>query len=117
MNSSYQRPVVVFFGGVDFGRDSLLTFSGQQLATRGIIAVRVAYRMNIFGFFSLGTREFRGNIGLLDQYYALLWVRENIVHFGGDNQNVTLLGHNSGAISIALHMTSPRTQGKIIEYC
>ncbi|XP_044766052.1 carboxylesterase 5A-like [Coccinella septempunctata] len=111
VNSSYQRPVVMFFGGVDFARDSKLTFSGQDLAAKGMIVVRVSYRLNIFGFFSLETQEFRGNIGLLDQYYALLWVRENIVHFGGDNMNITLFGHYSGATSIAFHMISPRTKG------
>ncbi|XP_045482256.1 liver carboxylesterase 1F-like isoform X2 [Harmonia axyridis] len=111
VNSSLQKPVLVFVGGVDFARDSKLLFNGQDLASRGIIVVRVTYRLNIFGFFSMGSREFRGNIGLLDQYFALLWVKENIVYFDGDSQNITLFGHHSGAASVALHMTSPRTQG------
>ncbi|KAK9889076.1 hypothetical protein WA026_004349 [Henosepilachna vigintioctopunctata] len=111
INSSYKFPVVVYIGGVDFARDTKWNFSGQDLASRGFIVVKVTYRLNIFGFFCLGIPEFRGNLGLLDQYYALLWVKENIVHFGGNKENITLFGHCSGASSVSLHMTSPRTYG------
>ncbi|KAL3289694.1 hypothetical protein HHI36_023095 [Cryptolaemus montrouzieri] len=110
-NSSYQFPVVVFFGGVDFARESKLIFDGQELASKGLIVIRVTYRLNIFGFMCLESPELRGNIGLLDQYYALVWVKENVVYFGGNQANITLFGHFSGATSVALHMTSSRTSG------
>ncbi|PNF29227.1 hypothetical protein B7P43_G10772 [Cryptotermes secundus] len=65
----------------------------------------------ISGFFCLENLEARGNLGLLDQYFALLWVRENIQMFGGDPQSITLMGHSAGAASVMYHMTSPRTTG------
>jgi hypothetical protein len=65
----------------------------------------------ISGFFCLEDLEARGNLGLLDQYFALLWVRENIQLFGGDPQSITLMGHSAGAASVMYHMTSPRTTG------
>jgi carboxylesterase type B len=63
------------------------------------------------GFFCLENSEARGNLGLLDQYLALLWVRENIELFGGDTRSITLMGHSAGAASVVYHMTSPRTTG------
>ncbi|KAJ8975969.1 hypothetical protein NQ317_000673 [Molorchus minor] len=80
-----------------------------DLAAEGIVVVTVNYRLNAFGFFCLGTTHARGNFGLLDQYLALLWVKENIKYFGGDPEKVTLFGYLSGAVSVALHVISPRT--------
>lgn len=56
-------------------------------------------------------KEARGNYGLLDQYLALLWVRDNAAAFGGDAGAVTLVGHGAGAASVLLHATSPRANG------
>lgn len=53
----------------------------------------------------------RGNAGLLDEYFALLWIRENLAAFGGDVNRVTLMGHSSGADDVLRHMASPRTAG------
>ena len=69
----------------------------------------------MFGYLSFADEESRGNLGLLDQYMALMWVRDNIGYFGGDSDNVTLMGHGSGATSIVIHMTSPRTKGMTVE--
>lgn len=76
-----------------------------------VVLVSVNYRLNVFGFLCLETKEVRGNFGLLDQYFAMLWVRENIRPFGGDPDKITLFGHSSGAASVVLHMVSPRTAG------
>nr|WCC58157.1 carboxylesterase [Pharsalia antennata] len=104
-------PVVVFFEGLDFFQSSSIPISGQDLAAEGIVVVTVNYRLNVFGFFCLGNADSRGNLGLLDQYFALLWIRENIKQFGGDPEKITLFGYSSGAVSVALHMVSPRTAG------
>lgn len=43
----------------------------------------------------------------MDQVAALHWIQENIVSFGGDPDNVTLVGHGYGAACVNLLMISP----------
>ncbi|ROT65218.1 putative neuroligin-4, Y-linked-like [Penaeus vannamei] len=54
-----------------------------------------------------GRRGVAGNQGLLDQLAAISWVSENIVHFGGDPERVTLFGHSAGAACINYLVVSP----------
>ncbi|XP_034253761.1 acetylcholinesterase [Thrips palmi] len=104
-------PVMVVLEGRGFVTGSPAQLPAQDLAAEGVVVVTVAYRLNVFGFLCLGDGGARGNLGLLDQYLALLWVRDNIDKFGGDPRTITLLGHGAGAASVALHLTSPRTLG------
>lgn len=55
--------------------------------------------MNIFGFPNSPALELK-NLGLLDQRFAIEWVRDNIRSFGGDPTQMTLMGHSAGSISI-----------------
>lgn len=85
----------------------------QELAAEGVVVVTIAYRLHILSFFTLNTLTARGNLALLDQYMAFIWVRENIAAFGGDPNSITLLGHSAGADSVLLHIASPRAVGKL----
>ena len=38
-------------------------------------------------------------------------MQENIEHFGGDPNNVTIFGQSAGAISIHMHMVSSISKG------
>ena len=42
---------------------------------------------------------------------ALRWVKDNIEVFGGDPDDVTIMGESAGANSAALHMVSPKSRG------
>lgn len=54
-----------------------------------------------------------GNLGLYDQIAALRWVKRNIQNFGGNNDDITLMGHDAGAISAGLLLVAPHeTQGE-----
>lgn len=104
---------MIFFEGTEFSKSIGIPISGQSLAAEDIIVVTVNYRLNVFGFLCLGIPEARGNSGLLDQYFAILWVKRNIYRFGGDVEKITLFGYSSGAAGTMLHLTSPRTNGKL----
>ncbi|CAB3233970.1 unnamed protein product [Arctia plantaginis] len=105
-------PVLVFFHGGDFLRGSANSLNPFQLVLKQrVIFVSVAYRLNIFGFFSTLDTEAPGNFGLLDQVAALNWVKNNIESFGGDPDNVCIFGHDAGAISVTLHLISSYSSG------
>lgn len=42
---------------------------------------------------------------------ALQWVNKNIDAFGGDPNKVTIAGHEAGAMSVGIHMTSDVGKG------
>ncbi|VDD95379.1 unnamed protein product [Enterobius vermicularis] len=60
---------------------------------------------------STGDDVIPGNNGLWDQIYALKWVQKNAHVFGGDSNNVVLMGHGSGAASASILALSPRAEG------
>ena len=64
-------------------------------------------RLGPLGWLSLETDDAPGNLGLHDQYLALLWIHRHITVFGGDPDNVTLMGVSAGAMSIMCHLVSP----------
>lgn len=91
-------------------------FDGTELAKKGVVFVSMAYRLGPFGFFAHPELSAEtehngsGNYGLLDQIAALQWVQDNIRQFGGNPDNVTIMGESAGAISVSLLVASPLTR-------
>ncbi|GCF09541.1 carboxylesterase/lipase family protein [Dictyobacter arantiisoli] len=114
-----RRAVMVYVYGGSFvmGSGSQSLYNGSAFATHGdIVVVTLNYRLGALGFLYLGQllgADFTtsGNNGLLDIIAALRWVRENIAAFGGDPEQVTLMGESAGAMSIATLLTMPEAQG------
>lgn len=101
-------PVVVWIhgGSHEIGCGDLPTADPSEwVREQNIIVVTVSYRLGLFGF--LGGDEKRpANLGLMDIIEALKWIKTNIVDFGGDSKNITMLGQSSGGDAIAHLMIS-----------
>jgi para-nitrobenzyl esterase len=114
-------PVLVYFygGGFVAGDGAEPRYDGESMAKKGIVAVTVNYRLNIFGFFAHpelsaeAPYKASGNYGLLDQHAALKWVQKNIAAFGGDPKRVTIAGESAGSISVSYQMASPLSKDLI----
>lgn len=113
------RPVVVFIhgGAYTLGMSATGLYGGQSLVRRGgIVYVSLNYRLGSLGYldftqFSTPEREFDSNLGLRDQVAALQWVQRNIAAFGGDTENVTLVGESAGANAVTTLMATPAAAG------
>ena len=109
--------VYIFGGGFQNGDGSEPRYDGESMARKGIVAVSLNYRTNIFGFFvhpeltKESPHHASGNYGLLDQVAALQWVQKNIAAFGGDPARVTIAGESAGSISVSALMASPLSKG------
>ncbi|MDR3216419.1 MAG: carboxylesterase family protein [Clostridiaceae bacterium] len=99
-----KMPVLVFIHGGAFagGSSSQYIYHGHNFAEIGIVTVTLNYRLGALGMFDFSEidGDFVSNIALRDQTFALKWVHENIAAFGGDPDNVTIMGQSAGAISI-----------------
>ena len=67
------------------------------------IAVSMQYRIGVFGGLNteLTAKEDVLNLGLKDMYVALEWVQENIEAFGGDPNDVTIMGLSAAAHGVS----------------
>ena len=112
-------PVIVYIhgGSLQTGQPWYADYSGQGFAEKGAICVNMGYRLGVFGFLALDelaeedADHTTGNYGLLDQIKALEWVRDNIAAFGGDPENVTLIGESAGAVCVDALCVSPLAEG------
>lgn len=111
-------PVVVFIHGGGYTAGTPNIYDGSRMAETGDAVVVVpAYRLGFFGFFSSegtaaeGEYGTSGNWGILDQQQALRWVQENITAFGGDPNNVTIVGESAGGGAVCAQLASPTAEG------
>ncbi|XP_072020491.1 cholinesterase-like [Amphiura filiformis] len=98
----------IYGGGFVFGEGSSYSYNGIPISTiNNIVYVTINYRVNSFGFFSLGDDVMPGNYGLWDQQLALKWAKEHIGAFGGNADDITIFGQSAGAASVGLHLVAP----------
>ncbi|KPJ13739.1 Esterase FE4 [Papilio machaon] len=76
-----------------------------------MIIVNFNYRLGPHGFLCLGTPDVPGNAGMKDQVALLRWVKKNIASFGGNPDDVTIIGCSAGSSAVDLLMLSPMTKG------
>lgn len=112
-------PVMVWIHGGDHtdGSSSDVFYNSNALPGRGCVLVTINYRLGLMGFLAHpeladeSAEGVSGNYGLLDQIAALRWLRENIEHFGGDPDQITIFGESAGGEAVLNLMTSPRSRG------
>lgn len=106
-------PVIVSIpgGAYKYGSGNDDIYGPDFLVLKDVVVVTINYRLDALGFLSMGTCEVPGNAGLKDQIAALKWVQNNIRCFGGDPNQVTVIGESAAAASITYHMTSPISKG------
>jgi para-nitrobenzyl esterase len=113
------NPVMVWLhgGGFSTGQGTMPLYDGTYFASLGIVVVTINYRLNVLGFLAYpeltaeSSGHTSGNYGLMDQVFALKWVKDNIAAFGGDPAKVTIFGESAGGASVIALMSSPLATG------
>lgn len=95
-----RAPVVIFLHGGRWtsGSKDDYRFVGDALTSRGMIAVVPDYRKY---------PDVRMDDFMEDVAKAVVWVRDNIAAYGGDPEQIFLMGHSSGAQMASLLAYNP----------
>ena len=117
-----KRPVLVWFHGGGFSNGNAIEqdgYCGENLARYGdVVVCSVNHRLNAFGYTDLakvGGEKYihSGNVGILDLIASLEWVNENIENFGGDPDNVTIMGQSGGGSKVSIVAAMPAAKGLV----
>lgn len=115
---SGKRPVVVWLHGGGFTNGNAIEqdgYHGENLSRLGnIVFCSINHRLGPFGYSHLkaaGGHPHSGNVGNLDMVAALEWVKNNIANFGGDPNNVTIIGQSGGGAKVTCLMNMPAAKG------
>ena len=111
-NDNYLKPVIIYFYGGGFinGHGTAELYTPEHIVEQeDVIVVTFNYRLGALGYldWSYFNANYDKNNGLSDQLAALKWVHTFIDSFGGDPNNVTLMGQSAGSMSIMALMQMP----------
>ncbi|WP_413376727.1 carboxylesterase/lipase family protein [Alkalihalobacillus sp. 1P02AB] len=114
-----EHPVIVYIhgGGNTTGGSSVEVYDGEAIAEMDAVYVSINYRLGILGFLAhpeLSAESIdgvSGNYALLDQIAALEWIKNNISEFGGDPNNITIIGQSAGSMNVNMLTLSPKAKG------
>lgn len=104
LDEDAKKPILFWIhgGGYASGSSNELSFyEGHNLAATGeTVFISVNHRLNALGYLDLSDFGDQyadsGNLGQLDLVDALNWVRDNAAAFGGDPDNITIIGQSGG---------------------
>jgi para-nitrobenzyl esterase len=115
-----KRPVMVWLHGGGYTNGNGIEqdgYMGENLSRKGdVVFVSINHRLGPIGFSDLsgvGGSKYTdsGNVGALDMVAALEWVRDNIENFGGDPNNVTIMGQSGGGAKVCVLGAMPKAKG------
>ena len=106
--SSLPVAFYIYGGGFSSGTTQGFPMYDWVAQNPGIVGVSPAYRLNALGFLAGPGIAADGdyNVGLLDQRAAMEWVQRHITSFGGNPDEVTIIGESAGAASVVMHVTA-----------
>jgi para-nitrobenzyl esterase len=115
-DNNEKLPVIFWNHGAGETSGESNDYDGSKLALQGrTVVVTLNFRLNLFGFLAHPALDQEGhlfaNYQILDNQFALRWVKQNIANFGGDPNNVTISGQSGGAQNSATEMVSPLAAG------
>ena len=112
------RPVIVWLHGGGFVNGNGIEqdgYHGENLSRMGnIVFCSVNHRLGALGYCCLsgvGGPLSSGNAGNLDLVASLEWIKNNIAQFGGDPNNVTIIGQSGGGAKVTTLMNMPAAKG------
>ena len=107
--------VIIHGGGMIAGSGEYNFALAPILNAEGIVLVTLNYRLSSLGFFAHPQLDgSQGvNFGLMDMLASLRWINRNIRAFGGDPDQVTIVGVSAGAMSVNMLMANPASAGLI----
>nr|AEE62682.1 unknown [Dendroctonus ponderosae] len=113
LEPSTKLPVLfwIYGGAYREGNSRKHLYGPDYLVEEDVIVVSFNYRVGAFGFLSSADEALPGNNGMKDQLLALKWTHENIQHFGGDPEKITIFGESAGSSSVGLHLISKKSAG------
>ncbi len=115
-----KRPVLLWLHGGGFTSGNSIEhpeYHGENLSRRGnIVFCSLNHRLGPMGyadFAGVGGEKFAasGNVGMLDIVAALEWIRDNISNFGGDPNNITIMGQSGGGAKVCILTAMPSAKG------
>ncbi len=115
-----KRPVLLWIHGGGFTSGNSIEhpeYHGENLSRQGdIVFCSLNHRLGPLGFANfagVGGEKFAasGIVGMLDIVAALEWIRDNISNFGGDPNNVTIMGQSGGGAKVCTLTSMPSAKG------
>ncbi|KAH8646344.1 Alpha/Beta hydrolase protein [Xylariales sp. PMI_506] len=123
-NSTDDKLPVVMWSYPAGGSNADPRFDGGGMADKGVVFVNYNYRTGPSGWLvspeltqenlaTIGVNS-SGNWGMLDQFAALQWTRDNIASFGGDPDRITVMGQSAGSAATYHILNSALTKGNFV---
>jgi para-nitrobenzyl esterase len=115
-----KRPVMLWMHGGGFTSGNSIEhpeYHGENLSRQGdIVFCSLNHRLGPMGFANfagVGGEKYAasGIVGMLDIVAALEWIRDNISNFGGDPNNVTIMGQSGGGAKVCTLTAMPSAKG------
>ena len=119
LDQKAKQAVVVWFHGGGFSTGSSIeqkAYNGENMSRYGdVVVVTVNHRLNILGYLDMSPYGEKyadsANAGQEDLIAALKWIQQNIHLFGGNPDNVTIMGQSGGGMKVSSLLQMPKADG------